>query len=271
MNNNNLPLIKTPYQRLNETLVEGVGIRRGQLVMLNSLPYNCNIGLLSDLTFGISLYNKPVVKDPTKKPLIFRITRRIDFEEEVRRGPIRFKSMAELGGPTAEEYKDQTGFTYRTFSPSKLPVSLEQLFGEAQGLERDGYELQVLVIDEIDLLDLSEGASLRCNLTAIREFFEPRGTVVIIHVPLGQDAKTVKRLPVSEFFKSVVTQTGADKGNRRLEQVVDIQWILSLEPGDEAQLHIHTAKCRGSMKSNTTVTYPVNDKGLIVFDVPYAV
>lgn len=273
MTNNDLPRVKTPFQQLNALLGEGEGLRRGQLVMCNSLPRNHSRGFLSDLTFGISLYNKPTMIDKSKTPMILRMTLRADFESEKLRTNARFKSMVEYGGPTMQEYMDQTDYTYRVFSPNTIPVTVEQLFGETKKLESQGFELHAVVIDDMDLIETGEEEDdLFYILGRIREFFEPRGTNVILHTLFNEEIKTLSHLSPEEFFNSTSRVTAYDKSRRRLDQMVDVQWILYLEPdGETANLHIRTAKSRSSVKPPKTSIIHTDDQGILIYDVDYPV
>ena len=270
MKKSNKPFMKTPFQKLNEILLDGKGITPGQMVMINSLADARRIELMSDLCFGFSLYNKPVPTDPAKKPMILRFIRSEHFEAEKARLTDRFESIVKNGGPTHSEYMEQCNTIYRVFSADKSLLELEKIFGEARNLTQEGYELKMVIIDDFDMIKFKEKNNIFQRLLELREFFKPMGTIVVFHADIINESGLLSRVDPEAFFERLVKTGVRDKNNNRLDLIVDVQLGLSFESiDDENKLYVHTAKVRGSIKPPQTATINVDDNGIFVYDVDY--
>ncbi len=67
----------TGFQEINEALQGGP--RPGDTVVIGALQHNYKTGLTLSLFANIAIFNKPKCKDPTKKPLLYRVS----FEDTV--------------------------------------------------------------------------------------------------------------------------------------------------------------------------------------------
>lgn len=266
-----LPILKTPYIKLNEVLGEMGGFRRGELVVVTAHDHQYREGLVNDIYLGVSLVNKPAMIDETKTPVILDIS----FGEPAR--PYQEKMLhryQELTGDMqSRDYHLLHCQGYRYFSFLVQDVksyTLRDLINYITETEATGHEIHLLTIGDISKISRLDDAGNELSLSEIlrrmRHFFDGRGCTVVTSVPIDDNVK--KRTFDSVKHKLIeVSQHGAFGGDRHITQTADTTLLLSLE---REGLFVHCGKHRGSRTTQDT-TYISMYGTHFKFDEPFVV
>ena len=253
-------VIRFGWQAFNQML-DG-GARPGECIFLMALQHKWKSGLSLSLFKQIPIYNKPVLIDKNKKPLIIRIS----FEDPLKSNfQFLYKSLKE--NETGEIYKDQfkEGPVNDNGEPTKIPVvspnqkaayvteklkvngwhaefldvnPIEWTYRDLCNLvierEAQGYEVKVCMVDYLQKLPTTGctqgpmGTDIRNMLERVKAFFAPRGTIFITPWQLSPEAKQLFRDGQPDFVKKLVGG-GYTNGCRTLDQVYDIGILVNLE------------------------------------------
>lgn len=264
-----LPVLKTPYTKLNLALGSLGGFRRGELVTVVSDKYNYREGLVNDIYMGLALVNKPAMIDDSKIPVVIDISFGEPTKSYQEKMLLRYQELT--GDTTSLDYHLLHHRGYRYFSylvPDASLYKLSDLISYICDVEASGHEIHLLTIGDLSTISrldrIGNTLSLSEILRRIRYFFDERGCTVVTSLPLDERIKSYTFDDTEHKLKEV-SRHNAFGDDRQITQTVDTTLLLSLE---NEELHIHCGKHRGSiMKDDTTIISM--DGCRFMFDEPF--
>ncbi len=261
-------------QGFNRMLGSARGGRRGELMVVGALQHNYKSGFALDLLRHAAMYNTPYMFNRERKPLLLRIS----LENPARNDIMHlYKSIVEqdTGLPVDLENLDvdeasfyvkavmeKNGYEVilRHYDPSDF--TYHDLFELIEKYEADGYEIHMLNIDYLNLMNKRGceggpmGADTRSLFRRVRNFINSKDRRIFTITPhqLSTDAKIMTRAGVTNFVKEIANK-GYYDSCRTLDQEVDLEIYLHKEViNGEAYLTIQRGKHRG-----LPIITPAND------------
>lgn len=255
-------IIRFGSQGVNRMFGNSLGARRGEFIVVGALQHNYKSGFCLSLLKQAALYNKPYMRDPTKKPLILRISLENELNDDImwlykslkenetgELCDIRTADIQEAGEyvrdkMTANGYH----FIMRRYDPSDF--GFHDLFDVINKLEAEGYEIHLLNIDYLNMMTKRgctqgpTGSDTRDLFRRVRNFTSKRGITCITPHQLSTEAKQLVRNGVEYFVKEIANK-GYWDSCRTLDQEVDMELYLHLEKnGGVTYLTIQRGKHR---------------------------
>jgi hypothetical protein len=240
-------ILRTGFQGLNRML-QG-GIRQGDCGVIGALQHKYKTGFSLTLFKQIALYNVPYMRDPTKKPLLLRISFEDStelnmqflyqslYENEMRQAcseaHLRSKTPVEI----AEYVKarmEATGFEIMLLRVDPTQWTYLHLCNKVVELESDGYEIHLLMVDYLNMLPKTgcsqgtAGEDIRDLFKRMRNFCNPRKIPFITPHQLSSEAKQLIRENRMNFVQEIA-EKGYYDGCRRLDQEVDWELYIHIE------------------------------------------
>lgn len=182
-------ILRTGWQDIND-MFQG-GIRDSDTVCVGALQHKYKTGFSLTLFKQFCLYNTPILKDPTKKPLLLRISFEDTIEmnlqflyqslienETGQKALIKGKSGEEIGRYVYERLQ-ATGFHVKLLEVDPTKWSYIQLCSYILDLEAQGYEIKLLMVDYLNMLPktgCTQGAmgdDIRDLFRRVRNFLKP--------------------------------------------------------------------------------------------------
>lgn len=182
-------VLKTGLTQLN-TLLQG-GFRRGESWVIGALQHNFKTGFSLTLFKQIALYNKPVMIDATKKPLLLRIS----FEDEIDKNiQWMYQSLYEnetgqkcVTGNISEaamaayikEKLQVNGYHVKMMRVDPTQWNYMNICNKITELESEGYEIHLLMLDYLAMVPTTGcsvgpmGSDLRDMYRRVRNFCAP--------------------------------------------------------------------------------------------------
>ena len=280
-------VIRTPFQGINRLLGKHGGLRRGEYMVVPALQHNYKSGMVMDFFLGCALYNKPHMRDETKKPLNLRIsfenTSQVDMETmysrmmEMQTG--ERVDVAKVNIEEASKYVNEkliiNGYHNKLFHIDPSDYTYMDLFNLIEELEAEGYEIHLLTIDYLNMMSKKgcnqgpHGEEIRDLFRRTRNFFSKRGITVVTPHQISTEAKTLLRNGQSNFVQQIANK-GYYDGCKRVDQEVDCEMYLHIvKVNGESYLTIQRGKHRGvrtPMDHHYTV-YLFDDISGIPFDI----
>jgi hypothetical protein len=254
-------MLRTGWQGLNKML-QG-GFRPGEEWVTPALQHRWKTGFSLSLFRQIAVHNTPVLIDPTKKPLLLRISTEDNLYSNIRflYESIYFcdkKEMPDIKTVPVDEMAhlvkttlEANGFHVRMIRVNPGLWSYMALQNYVLGLEAEGYEIKLCMVDYLPMIptvgceDGPAGTGLQDLYRRVRNFFSPRKTVVITPHQLSTDAKQLMRDGVNDFVKQLPGK-GYYKGSKQIDQEVDGELFLHIETyNNRFYLTIQRGKHRG--------------------------
>lgn len=253
-------MFRTGWQGINRML-DG-GFRRGEQWVIGALQHNWKSGFSLTLFKHFALYNKPSMIDPTKKPLLLRIS----FEDSIQ---INFKFLykslkenetgkvvATTGVDDDEMAKYVTeklgvnGFYIRLMRVNPSQWTYKDVCNKIVELEAEGYEVQVCMLDYLLKLPTTGcdqgpmGHDVRNLYERVQAFMTARKITFITPHQLSTDAKAMMRDGRQDFVKQLVGG-GYYSNSKQIDQVVDGELFIHIEKlNREAYLTVQRGKHR---------------------------
>ena len=278
------------WQALREMLGAVQGFRRGELVTIGALQYNFKSGIMLCLLVHFLLLNKPVLRDPTKKPAIVFIS----FENELP-GNMRIiyeyiyenetgvpADLSKVSNDEIVEYVmtrfERSGFHVKMLRIDPTGFTCPRLIQYLESLQREGFEIISLMIDYLNMMSKAglettgvAGDDIRLLFRRLRNYASPRGITVVTPHQLSSDALSLARENVEDFVKAVANK-GYYDGCRRLGQEMDLELFIHIvrKSGDKAYLTIQRGKHRDVNKTPQSalhITLPFFECGTIPMDI----
>ena len=280
-------VIRTPYHGLNRMCGSHGGIRRGETTVVTALTHNYKTGMVLDMFMGCPLFNKPYMRDPTKKPLNLRIsyenttqqdfkhlyTKLYEYEEKV---PVDMRYInVEEAAQFVMDKLNVNGYESQIIHIDPSDFTYPDLFKLIETLEEDGYEIHLLTIDYLNMMSKAGctneaiGDNVRDLLRRSRNFCIRRGIALVTPHQFSSEARKLERGEPRNFVK-VVTGRGYYDSCSRLEQEIDLELSLHIvEFNGESYLTMQRGKHRGVVTPNSHqyCVYKFEAVGGIPFDV----
>lgn len=279
--------LRTGLQGLN-ALLGGNGFARGEEWVIGALQHQFKTGFSLMIFKQIALYNKPVMTDITKKPLLLRIS----FEDSLKLNlQAIYQSLKEneigempsVHSISTEEMAEyvQTklgvnGYHTRFMHVNPSLWTYRDVCNQIIKLESEGYEVHLCMLDYLLKLPTTGcdsgpmGHDIRNMFERIRNFMTARNILVITPHQLSPDAKRMIREGKTNFVKQLVGG-GYYSGCSQLDQVVDGEIFIHIEIiNGESYLTIQRGKHRGIEQTpveDRFVVYKFNGKSGILDDI----
>lgn len=240
-------VLRTGYQGLNRAL-DG-GFRRGETWVLGALQHNYKTGFSLSIFKQIALYNIPVLKDPSKKACLLRISFEdslaLNFQflyaslKENETGKVM--SDDELTRVSSEEMANYVmqrlsvnGWHVHMMAVNPSEWTYRDVINKVLELESQGYEVQLCMLDYLLKLPTTgcdvgpAGHDIRNMYERLRNFMAAREICFITPHQLSTDAKQLIREGKNEFVKGIVGG-GYYAGSKQIDQVVDGELFIHIE------------------------------------------
>lgn len=254
-------LLKTGWKGLNRML-QG-GFRRGEQVMLAALQHNYKTGFTLTLFKQLAIYNTPVMINPTKKPLLVRIS----FEDSIASNlQFLYENLYENEHKKKPNLKEITPGEMAAYVKEKLQVNgyhIKMLRVDPSGwtykdlqnyileLEANGYEIHACIVDYLPMIpttgceDGPMGHALRDLYRRTRNFFSCRKILFVTPHQLSPDAKQLVRDGHQNFVK-ILPGRGYTSGSKQIDQEIDLGIYIHIEKlNGQAYLTLQRDKHRG--------------------------
>lgn len=238
-------ILRTGWQGINRML-DG-GFRLGETWVIGAMQHQYKTGFSMTLFKQIALYNIPVLKDPTKKPALVRIS----FEDNLL---LNLQHMycnlrENETGVVQDIPEDASALELAAYCKGKLEVNgwhvhllnvnpsdwtYRDVINKIIELESQGFEVQLCMLDYLLKLpttgcdDGPAGHALRNLFERLRNFFAARNICFITPHQLSPDAKMLVRDGRQDFVKQIVGG-GYYSGSKQLDQVVDGEIFIHIE------------------------------------------
>jgi hypothetical protein len=216
-------VLKTGLQGLNKMWGIG-GYIRGGSYLYGALTHNYKTGILLDHCRWMTMYNTPRVVDrnnPNRKSMVLRISFENKPEQDL---PILYRSIweaehqkkcdiAEVSAREAAQYiKDKLGangihFEMLCFDPNNMDIW--DVITILQGYEAEGFEIQALIIDYLELITKKNTQQKRMDenivyaYEVLRNYAFPRGITQINAHQLSTQAQELAREGTSNLAKKL--------------------------------------------------------------------
>lgn len=266
-------IFRTGWQGVNRML-DG-GFRRGEMWVLGALQHKWKTGFSLSLFSHFCLYNTPVLKDPTKKPLLLRISLEDPIESNFK---FLYRSLKQnetgrvtttVGVPSAEmaAYVKQrltaTGFHVELLEVNPSLWTYKSLLNLVLEYESKGYEVQCVMVDYQLKIPTTGctigplGTDIRNQYERIKADFSAKRILYITPHQLSPEAKKEMIGGATEFVKQLVDK-GLFSGTKQLDQVVDGELYFHIERlNKEAYFTIQRGKHRKVEQTDEEHTYYV--------------
>lgn len=232
----------TGYQELNEALQGGP--RPGDAMIIGALQHNYKSGMSLALFANIAIFNKPKTKDPSKKPLLYRVScedplrnnaqflyQLLKYDET--RVPVNVKKVS-----TEEMYSyvkqrlQVNGFHILLEEVNPSQWTYQSLINRVVELESQGYSVEVLSIDYLSKLPTtgcvqgSLGDDVMDMLSRVRAFALANGILFISPHQLSTDAKRKLETVPAEQFLHTIKGGGFFEKTKGLDRIYDIGLLI---------------------------------------------
>lgn len=266
-------------------------LRRGECFVINALQHNYKTGFSLSLFVQACIFNKPTLLDPTKKPLLVRISfedsaslnlqfiYKYLYENETG-AVIDEEDVAALDPAFIAKYCKEkltaTGFSIKILKVDPMAWTLNDLFNKIIEYESQGYEVQLCMVDYLAKLPTTGctgnngSEEYRNMLERARQFFLKRKTLFITPWQISPDAKTLIREGATDFVKQLPGR-GYTSGSKQIDQVLDAEVYIHKEIyKGVSYLAVQAGKLRRIVKPSDDKTYRVYEfvkRGCIPWDV----
>lgn len=253
------------WQGMNRML--GGGYDRGPLVTMAALQHQYKTGFSLQTFASLAMFNVPVMRDPTKKPLMVHFSFEDDHDitfhllykmlKECELGSDIEISLDGLAEQEIEDYVtgqlERTGYTVRFLRVNPSLWCYRDVQNKIIELEAEGFEVHVCMMDYLLKLPLTgcigtaAGEALRNLFEHVRNFMAARKILTFTPHQISTDAKMLLRNGQLDFVKQLPGM-GYYAGSKQLDQVIDIELFQHIEKvNHESFLTIQRGKHRGKI------------------------
>lgn len=265
------------------------GIRRGEFLLIGALPYNYKSGICLDIARHICMYNKPYMRDPTKKPLVLFVS----FENGVTMNlKLLYQAMYEI--ETGQKIKVEdivpreafdyvksrmecNGYKFKMLHFDPTEVTYQDLQDLVIKYELEGYEIHAIVCDYLNMMSKrgcdntgAQGGAIRDLFRRTRNFMAKRGIAFITPHQLSPDAKKLVRGGLAEDFVKEVASKGYYDDCTKIDQEVDIEIVIHIvKVNGVSYLTLQRGKHRGVVtpEKDLFVVYRFHEVGGLRDDI----
>lgn len=241
---------------LNEMFGEENGLRRGNMYCIGAMSHNGKSLSLKTWPLQVMRYNKPMLVDPSKKPLVLYLSFEDNNEktyqemykylyENKHQVAISAKAMMESGELTVDDavqfIKEEcqaTGYYFQIIKAVGNAFSFIDLYNVIDYYEGLGYEICLLSIDYLDMMsrrhcsgdrDEQKTTSLFRN---VRQYCESKMITTLTAHQLSDQANALARDGEENLARSVA-ERGMWKNCRTLHTEIDVEIVQHIvRPGD---------------------------------------
>lgn len=278
---------KLGWKGFNRMLGSLEAFRRGEFIITSALQHNFKSYLAMFLFCHICLFNKPFLRDRTKKPLIlfvtleneitdnllhmYRYIRENETGEEIVIKDIDKREAAQYVCGRLEE----NGFKVKMirFDPTEFTVA--GFVNYLDSLQAQGFELQYLTVDYLNMLPKTgldakiAGDDIRLLFRRMRNYTAPRGITFLSPHQMSSDALQLQR-DNTEDFVQMVANKGYYDGCRRLGQEPDLEIFHHIiRRKGKAYLALQRGKHRNTVTSvdDQYILLPLTQIGTMPWDI----
>jgi hypothetical protein len=266
-------------------------LRRGECFILHALQHNYKTGFSLSLFVQAALFNTPTMLDPTKKPLLVRIS----FEDDATLNlqfMYKYLYENETGNiideidiakiePTViaayvKERLMKTGFNIKILKVDPMSWTLNDLFNKIISYEAQGYEVQLCMVDYLHKLPTTGctgnngSEEFRNLLERTKQFFQKRRCLFMSPWQISPQAKDFIINGTTDFVKRL-PGLGLSSGTKQIDQVLDAELFIHKEIyKGVSYLTIQGGKLRRIQKPTDDKTYRVYQfipNGCIPWDI----
>lgn len=239
-------IMQTGFRELNEML-QG-GFRAGELVTVHALPHNYKTGFTLSIFKGLALYNKPILQDPSKKPLLLRISFEDDlnlniqflyqslmYDETNRPVSIKNTPVKEMADYIRHRLQ-VNGFYIKMMRVDPSQWTYKHICNKVTDLEAEGYEINTLMLDYLGMIPRigctttgPSGTDLRDMFRRMRNFCSTRKITLITPHQLSTESKQLLRggIPEDQFVKTV-NGKGYYAECKQLDHEIDVELYIHI-------------------------------------------
>lgn len=259
-NTDDLPFL-TGFKELNMALQGGP--RPGDTVVIGALQHNYKTGMSLSLFSHVPCYNKPKTKDPSKKPLAYRIS----AEDPLRNNAqflyqlLKYEETGiaiDIKGLAVEDmikYVKQrlsvNGYHVIIDEINPLHWTYQSIFNRVIELESMGYSIEVLSIDYLSKIPTTGcvqgamGDDMMDLLVKLRAFCAARGILFMTPHQLSTEAKRLLQTVPAEQFLHHIKGGGFFEKTKGLDRIYDIGILChKVETAGGDYLHVVIDKHR---------------------------
>lgn len=237
--NNDEGKLLSGWDELN--VMTGGGFRRGEQWVITALQHNYKSGFVQSLFTQLTTLNKPVMDDPTKKPLNLLISFEDDMHiiAEFMYKYLYFNEHGELPDLSTVTGKDvskyvssklgKTGYHTKILRINPDEWTFKHLFNKILEFEADGYEIHTLVIDYLSKLPTTGciksgamGTDVRDLFNKVRNFCSSKKILNITPHQLSTEALNLTRAGIkNKEFITEISNNNYYEGSKQIPQVAD--------------------------------------------------
>lgn len=280
-------MLNTGLQGLNKAC-GGDGIPRGAMVNFGALTHHYKSGELIDLAMNIPIYNDPWMWDPSKKPLILRISFENTVEQDI---AIMYKKLYEIKYQercmltkinigeaivALNEHFEQRGYYFelRCYDPNNFTIY--DLFDVLTKYIDNGFEIHVVICDYLAQIaenTIGDRKDVRIQKTfeMARIFCYPKGITFITAHQLSTAAQELSKDAPSTFVKKVCTG-GWYMDCKSLHTKLDLEFVMHIVNHFDGTRYLTVARGKHRGGENTPIKdqyfmYKFEEFGGIVPDI----
>lgn len=262
---NGTTLYKTGWQALNRML--SGGFREGETTVIGALQHKYKTGFSLSLFSHFALYNTPVLIDPTKKPLLLRISFEDDLDLNLKflYQSLKYDETREpvnINDVSSEEMriyvKDRlqvNGFHIKMIRVDPTQWTYKSICNKIIELEAQGFEVKLLMLDylsKISTIGCTNSGILGADVVdlwaRIRNFSSAKKICTISPHQFSTEAKNLLRTGMPEDqFVNAVSEKGYYEKSKSIDTVVDLELYIHLfKHNKETFFSVGRGKHRGA-------------------------
>jgi len=267
------------------------GLRLGEEVVIPALEHKNKTGLSLTIIRQLMTYNKPKLKDPTKKPLILRIAFEGKVLDDIRylyRGIMinKTKKFVPIKGLPVDEMMSyiskhlcETGFHIKLLRVNPNDWSYMAIQEYWLQLESEGYEIHLFNPDYLGMVPTTgciktgaPGTDLRDLFRRMGGFASAKNAILLTPHQLSPNVKDLLLNGVEDrsLLPKIISSTPYS-GSRQIAQEVDLELYTHLVKHTDGRTyqHIVRGKHRGPAPIadiHKAIFIPLPDKGMPIMD-----
>jgi len=237
--------LKTGWQCINR-MTRG-GFRRGEEVLISALQHNFKTGFTLCLFSHLALFNEPYMIDPTKKPLLLRIS----FEDDVtlnmqflytylkeNETGVKIESLEGIDEKEMSDYVNKklmaNNYHVKLLKVNPGLWSYSHICNKILEYEAQGYELHAVMLDYLYLVPTTgcsqgpAGHDVRDLFRRMRNFTNPRRITLITPHQISTDGKKLVREGATVDFVKDIANKGYYAGSSQIDQEVDLEIYIHI-------------------------------------------
>lgn len=254
---------KTGWQAVNRMMGESEQFRRGMFVLVGALTHQYKSGFCHDLFRHFCIYNVPVLEDESKIPMMLYYSAENRAQEDLMRMYVALKENETgeaVNTSTVDEDEaaayvamrlQETGFKVKMIRLDASNFTYQDLCNEVLEYESQGYEIQCVVFDYLNLINKKGisastmgGEDVRMLMQKTRVFMSARDILFITPHQLSQQAMEKKREGAMNFLEEIAGKNYWD-ASKRIANEADLEIFLDrVKAANNWYLHVYRGKHR---------------------------